>query len=78
MCKKSVDYHGLNMWIIIIISNNNIMHICNLSFSKGIFPLQMKIARVIPIFKSGDKSQFNNYQCFLSFQTYWKIYFIKD
>ena len=38
------------------------MHICNLSFSKGIFPFQMKIAKVIPIFKSGDKSQFNNYR----------------
>ena len=38
------------------------MHICNLSFSKGIFPLQMKITKVIPIFKSGDKSQFNNYR----------------
>ena len=38
------------------------MHICNLSFSKGIFPLQMNIAKVIPIFKSGDKSQFNNYR----------------
>ena len=38
------------------------MHICNLSFSKGIFPLQIKIAKVIPISKSGDKSQFNNYR----------------
>ena len=38
------------------------MHICNLSFSKGIFPQQMKIAKVIPIFESGDKSQFNNYR----------------
>ena len=38
------------------------MHICNLSFSKGLFPLQMKIAKVIPMFKSGDKSQFNNYR----------------
>ena len=38
------------------------MHICNLSFSKGIFPLRMKIVKVIPIFKSRDKSQFNNYR----------------
>ena len=37
------------------------MHICNLSLSKGIFPQQMKIAKVIPISKSGDKSQSNNY-----------------
>ena len=38
------------------------MHICNLSLSNGIFPLQMKIARVVPMFKSCDKSQFNNYR----------------
>ena len=38
-----------------------IMHNCHLSFSKGIFPLQIKIAKVDPIFKSGDMSQFNNY-----------------
>ena len=51
------------MWIItkIIISVlEPFMYICNLSFSKGIFPLQIKIAKDIPIFKSGDKSQFNN------------------
>ena len=28
---------------------------CNLSFSTGVFPDAMKIARVIPLFKSGDK-----------------------
>ena len=37
------------------------MYICNLLFSKGIFPQQMKIANVISIFKSGGMSQFNNY-----------------
>ena len=53
------------MWIIkkIIISVlEPFMHIFNLFLSKGIFPLQMKIAKVIPIFKLGDKSQFNNYR----------------
>ena len=38
------------------------MHICNLSFSKGVFPDAMKIARVIPLFKSGDKHVFTNYR----------------
>ena len=53
------------MWIIkeIIISVlEPFMHIFSFSFSNGIFPLQMKIAKVIPIFKSGDKSQFNTYR----------------
>ena len=37
-------------------------HIINLSFSTGIFPLELKIARVIPLYKSGEKSQFSNYR----------------
>ena len=37
-------------------------HIFNLSLSSGIVPDQMKIARVIPLFKSGDKSTFTNYR----------------
>ena len=56
------------------------MHICNLSFSKGIFPLQIKIAKVIPMFKSGDNSQFNNYRpisVLSQFSKILKIYFIK-
>ena len=37
-------------------------HICNQSFSTGIFPSAMKTAKVIPIYKSGDKHQFTNYR----------------
>lgn len=37
-------------------------HICNLSFSCGTFPDKMKIAKVIPLYKSGDKKSFNNYR----------------
>ena len=33
----------------------NIIFLCNVSFNTGIFPNQMKIAKVIPIFKSGEK-----------------------
>ena len=29
-------------------------HVLNLSFSTGVFPTEMKIARVIPLLKSGD------------------------
>ena len=35
--------------------------LCNLSFSKGAFSEAMKMAMVIPLFKSGDKHVFNNY-----------------
>ena len=38
------------------------LHICNLSLTKGIFPRQLKIAKVIPLFKSGDDMLFSNYR----------------
>ena len=37
-------------------------HIMNLSICSGIFPSPMKIARVIPLFKSGDSTLFSNYR----------------
>ena len=37
-------------------------HVMNLSITKGIFPSELKIARVIPLFKSGDSSSFSNYR----------------
>ena len=38
------------------------MHIFNLSISKGIFPDKLKIAKVTPIFKSGDSTVLTNYR----------------
>ena len=37
-------------------------HICNLSLQEGTFPDEMKIAYVLPLFKSGDPEIFNNYR----------------
>ena len=51
------------------------MHIFKLSSGKGIFPLQVKIAEVIPISKSGDKSQFNNYRP-ISVLSQFSIFFV--
>ena len=34
-------------------------HICNLSLTQGIFPSQLKIANVIPLYKSDDPMLFN-------------------
>ena len=36
-------------------------HICNFSFQIGVFPNKLKIAKVIPLYKSGQKS-FTNYR----------------
>ena len=37
-------------------------HICNLSLQEGAFPDEMKIANVIPLFKSENPQMFNNYR----------------
>ena len=39
-----------------------ITHILNISITKGVFPNELKIARVIPLFKSGDSMIFANYR----------------
>ena len=39
-----------------------LVHIFNLSFSSGIFPSEMKTAKVIPLFKSENRSDFSNYR----------------
>ena len=35
---------------------------CNKSLENGTFPKEMKIAKVIPLFKAGDKKLFSNYR----------------
>ena len=37
-------------------------HVINLSLTQGIFPDEMKLAKVLPLFKSGDRSSINNYR----------------
>ena len=40
--------------------SESVTHIVNLSIESGIVPDKMKIAWVIPLFKSGDDSLFSN------------------
>ena len=37
-------------------------YICNLSLQSGIFPNELKVAKVIPIFKAGDVHDVSNYR----------------
>ena len=63
--KASSDCDNINMLIIKSTFSSVLqpfLYICNLSFQTGIFPDKMKIARVIPLFKSGDDFTFNNYR----------------
>ena len=49
------------------------VHINN-SFYHGIFPDELKLARVVPIFKSGDSSNINNYRPISILPFFSKIY----
>ena len=37
-------------------------HIANLSLTNGVVPNEMKIAKIIPVFKSGDRTSMDNYR----------------
>ena len=39
-----------------------ISHVCGLSLSQGHFPRELKLAKIIPLYKSNDPSVFNNYR----------------
>ena len=63
--KNSKDCDDISMYVIskVIVSiAKPLAHIFNLSFSCGIFPDHMKIAKIIPIFKNGQKTEFTNYR----------------
>lgn len=59
--KTSTDSNEIDMTIVKKVIEGIVKpltHICNLSFQTGKFPSSMKIAKVIPIFKIGDKHFF--------------------
>ena len=63
--KKSADWTEIDMSLvknIIVNIVKPLTYICNQSFQSGIFPSKMKTAKVIPIFKNGDRHLFNNYR----------------
>ena len=63
--KNSEDCDNLSMNVVKHIISAVIVpftHICNLSFLNGVVPDSMKIAKIIPLFKSGDKTKFTNYR----------------
>ena len=39
-----------------------LLHICNLSILHGVFPNELKVAKVIPLYKCGDKMLLINYR----------------
>ena len=63
--KYSTDANELSMYVVKRIFVNivtPVTHICNLSFKNGVFPEKMKVAEIIPIYKSGKRSDCTNYR----------------
>ena len=56
-----MDHDDISMWVLSRIAPHVVkplVHIFNMSFSTGIFPSEMKIAKVIPLFKNGNTSDY--------------------
>jgi hypothetical protein len=74
--KKTPDMMGFSSYLLKKVSYpllTPLRHIFNRSFATGCVPSKMKIAKVIPIFKSGDASDINNYRPISLLSTFSKI-----
>uniref|UniRef100_A0A672GYN6 Reverse transcriptase domain-containing protein n=1 Tax=Salarias fasciatus TaxID=181472 RepID=A0A672GYN6_SALFA len=63
--KTSTDCDGVDMMVVKKVINEiskPLAHIFNLSFQTGTFPSKMKIAKVVPLYKTGNKHHFTNYR----------------
>ena len=50
-----------------------LLHICNSSFQSGIFPEDLKVAKITPIYKVGDKREFKNHRPISVLSSFGKI-----
>ena len=63
--KNSRDCEDVNMKIVKHVIQRIVkplMHICNKSFETSTFPNSMKKAKVIPLYKNGERNRFSNYR----------------
>ena len=63
--KDSMDYDDISMRVLSRIAPQVVkplVHIFNISFSTGKFPSEMKMAKVMQLFKNGNKSDYSNYR----------------
>ncbi len=62
---SSPGYDGIPMKLLRVLMPSLcpvILYLCNMSFSTGIFPKHLKIAKVLPLYKSGDGKLFKNHR----------------
>ena len=74
--KKTLDFTGLSVWFIQKIINEisiPLHHIFARSFVEGSVPKQLKLAKVIPVFKNGKKDAMDNYRPISLLSCYSKI-----
>ena len=63
--KKTLDMFGLSVSFVskfALTLSKPLRHIFTLSFNQGIVPQQLKVAKVIPIFKTGSQTSMDNYR----------------
>ena len=64
-CKSSTDLDGISSKLLKALRSEieaPLAHIFNLSLTTGIFPPQLKSSKVVPIHKTGDKTNCDNYR----------------
>ena len=82
--KTSCAHDGINMHVVkntIKEIIDPLLHICNTSFKSGIFPDNMKTAKIIPIFKGGNNKLFpiiDQFQYCPNFQKFWNASLLSD
>ena len=62
MCLSNICIQLREMEINLVCFNACLAKIINLSFTTGLVPNMLKIAKVCPIYKYGDKTDINNYR----------------
>ena len=74
--KKTLDFSGLSVWFMQKVVNeisSPLHHIFARSFAEGTVPQQLKVAKVVPVFKSGRKDLMDNYRPISLLSCYSKI-----
>ena len=74
---KSPGYNGIHPKVLnrsISVIAEPLCNIINFAFAKGIFPDSLKVAKVIPVFKKGNRSLLTNYRPISVLSVFSKIF----
>ena len=74
--KSSPDIDGISINLLKFVSHEiapPLSHIFNLSLTQGVFPDHFKTARIVPIYKAGDRTSCDNYRPIALVKSFSKI-----